>query len=64
MNLLMDMVEFQSESINRKNESGPVNESTDQPSMIAYRKPALREETKAEPPPPPPPPPPAKLKRW
>jgi len=31
--------------------------------MIAYQKPTLRVETKADPPPPPPPPP-AKLKRW
>jgi hypothetical protein len=64
LNLLMDMVEFQSDSINRKIESSPVNESPEEPSMIAYRKPTLREETKAKPPPPPPPPPPAKLKRW
>ena len=63
LNLLMDMVEFQSDSINRKSENGPVSESADEPSMIAYQKPTLRVETKADPPPPPPPPP-AKLKRW
>jgi hypothetical protein len=62
LNLLMDMVEFQSDSINRKSGSDPVTESTDKPSMIGYQKPSLRAETKTNPPPPPPPP--AKLKRW
>lgn len=64
LNLLMDMVEFQSDSINRRTESSPVAESAEKPSMIAYQKPTLHAEIKANPPPPPPPPPPAKLKRW
>lgn len=63
-NLLMDMVEFQSDSINRRVDSNPGTEAANKPSMIAYQKPTLREETGANPPPPPPPPPPAKLKRW
>ena len=62
LNLLMDMIEFQSDSINRKTESSPVKESAEKPSMIAYQKPTLRAETEAHPPPPPRPP--AKLKRW
>ncbi|RKX33547.1 MAG: hypothetical protein DRP71_10015 [Verrucomicrobia bacterium] len=61
LNLLMDMVEFQSDSINRRIDSAPGTEAVDKPSMIAYQKPTLREEPKANPPPPPPP---AKLKRW
>ena len=61
VNLLMDMVEFQSESINRKIENDPPVESPNGPSIVAYQKPTLVEEPKANPPPPPPP---AKLKRW
>jgi hypothetical protein len=62
LNLLMDTVEFQTESISKKIEKESSAEPPEQPSMIAYQKPSLQEENPAKPPPPPPPP--AKLKRW
>jgi hypothetical protein len=64
LNLLMDTVEFQTESISKKIDKEPVAESPEKPSMIAYQKPTLREDGPARQQPPPPPPPPAKLKRW
>jgi hypothetical protein len=62
LNLLMDTVEFQTESISKKIDKEPVADPPEQPSMIAYQKPSLREDDPARQPPPPPPP--AKLKRW
>lgn len=62
LNLLMDTVEFQTESISKKIDKEPVAEPSDRPSMITYQKPSLREDGSAKQPPPPPPP--AKLKRW
>lgn len=61
LNLLMDTVEFQTESISKKIDKEPVAEPSEQPSMINYQKPSLLEDSPAKQPPPPPP---AKLKRW
>jgi hypothetical protein len=64
LNLLMDMVEFQSDSLNKriaKDDAGESEAPDDRPSIISsYRKPTLSEEPKVKPPPPPP----ARLKRW
>lgn len=63
LNLLMDMVEFQSDSISKRSTEEP-SAPEDTPSIISsgrHRKPTLIDETQAKPPPPPPP---ANLKRW
>lgn len=62
INLLMDMVEFQSDTIGKHVAEEPVAPE-EQPSIISssgHRKPTLIDETPDKPPPPPP----AKLKRW
>jgi hypothetical protein len=60
LGLLVDTVEFQTESAQRRMESRSDETSDDRPSIIEYQKPKLTVEPKSKPPPPPP----AKLKRW
>jgi hypothetical protein len=56
----MDMVEFQSDSVQKRLEKEPEDPADARPSIISYQKPRLPTEPKAQRPPPPP----AKLKRW
>ena len=60
LGLLVDTVEFQTETAQKRMESKAEETADDRPSIISYQKPKLTVEPMSKPPPPPP----AKLKRW